>query len=120
MIERGIIVTQSGPLRIDLVLGDTVAARNRGRLRVTAGPRSESDSSTAPQNAVLSTQEMESREYANTIAALNKSHWKIYGPGGAAEIFGIKPTTLASRVKRMGIKRPASKRGAENWATSGC
>ncbi|MCW5783719.1 MAG: hypothetical protein KIT39_10460 [Nitrospirales bacterium] len=29
--------------------------------------------------------------------------WKIYGAGGVAELLGIKPTTLLSRMKKMGI-----------------
>jgi len=30
----------------------------------------------------------------------------VYGPGGAAELLGIKATTLASRMRTLGIKRP--------------
>ena len=30
------------------------------------------------------------------------SHW----PGGAAEFLGVKPTTLAARIKKAGLKRP--------------
>ena len=39
-------------------------------------------------------------------AALVKSGWRIHGPGGAAELLGVKPTTLISRMKKMGLKRP--------------
>ncbi|TMA97429.1 MAG: hypothetical protein E6J74_05195 [Deltaproteobacteria bacterium] len=35
-----------------------------------------------------------------------KTRGRIYGSGGAAEILGMKPTTLAYRIKRIGIKRP--------------
>jgi transcriptional regulator with GAF, ATPase, and Fis domain len=34
---------------------------------------------------------------------------KIYGPGGAAEILDIKPSTLQSRVQKLGVERIASK-----------
>ena len=34
--------------------------------------------------------------------------WKIYGPEGAAALRGLKPTTVASRMQRLGLKRPAS------------
>ena len=40
------------------------------------------------------------------LVALNRANWKIYGAGGAAELLGVKPTTLVSRVQKMGIKRP--------------
>jgi transcriptional regulator with GAF, ATPase, and Fis domain len=50
--------------------------------------------------------EMRRRERHNIIAAMKKSNWKIYGTGGAAQLLGIKPTTLSSRVKKMNIKKP--------------
>jgi len=37
--------------------------------------------------------------------ALQQTDWKIYGAGGAAELFGLKPTTLLSRIKKMGIEK---------------
>ncbi len=44
------------------------------------------------------------RERQNLLSVLNKTDWKIGGPGGAAELLGVKPTTLASRIKKMGLK----------------
>ncbi|MDB6030697.1 MAG: Fis family transcriptional regulator [Verrucomicrobiales bacterium] len=38
-------------------------------------------------------------------AALGKSSGKIYGPGGAAELLNLRPTTLISRLNALGIKR---------------
>jgi transcriptional regulator with GAF, ATPase, and Fis domain len=38
--------------------------------------------------------------------ALVKSGWRIHGAGGAAELLGLKPTTLISRMKKLGLKRP--------------
>jgi transcriptional regulator with GAF, ATPase, and Fis domain len=40
------------------------------------------------------------------VAALETTNWRIYGPAGAAQLLGLKPTTLASRLKRLGIARP--------------
>jgi transcriptional regulator with GAF, ATPase, and Fis domain len=40
------------------------------------------------------------------LAALIRSGWKIYGANGAAELLGIKPTTLIERMRRFGVKRP--------------
>jgi transcriptional regulator with GAF, ATPase, and Fis domain len=42
--------------------------------------------------------------------ALNKSDWKIRGAGGAAELLGVKPTTLISRIKKNGLKRENTQR----------
>lgn len=36
---------------------------------------------------------------------LNMTNWRIRGKSGAAEVLGLKPTTLESRIKRLGIKR---------------
>jgi transcriptional regulator with GAF, ATPase, and Fis domain len=33
-------------------------------------------------------------------------HWRVRGRGGAAELLGMKPTTLDSRMSRLGIRRP--------------
>jgi transcriptional regulator with GAF, ATPase, and Fis domain len=45
-------------------------------------------------------------ERESILAALKQTEWKVSGHGGAAELLGIKPTTLASRMKKMGVKRP--------------
>ncbi|MCI0422614.1 MAG: hypothetical protein L0387_24640 [Acidobacteria bacterium] len=38
-------------------------------------------------------------------AALKKTRGKIYGPNGAAELLGVKPTTLSTKLTRLGIHR---------------
>lgn len=38
--------------------------------------------------------------------ALEKCSGKIYGKGGAAELLGLKPTTLQSKMKKLGIELP--------------
>jgi transcriptional regulator with GAF, ATPase, and Fis domain len=49
---------------------------------------------------------MQQRERENLIAVLERAGWKIKGANGAAELLGVKPTTLLSRMKKMGLKRP--------------
>jgi DNA-binding NtrC family response regulator len=39
------------------------------------------------------------------IQVLEKSGWRIKGKNGAAEILGMKPTTLYSKINRLGIKQ---------------
>ena len=39
-------------------------------------------------------------------SVLKRVHWRIRGRGGAAELLGMKPTTLDSRMARLGIRRP--------------
>ena len=49
---------------------------------------------------------MKRRECENILAALRQAEWKLRGPRGAAELLDIKPTTLASRIKKLGLKKP--------------
>ena len=45
-------------------------------------------------------------EYQFILETLEKTSWKIEGPGGAARILGLKPSTLRYRMKKLGIQRP--------------
>jgi transcriptional regulator with GAF, ATPase, and Fis domain len=48
---------------------------------------------------------LEASERAHIVRALEQTGWRIRGSGGAAELLGIKPTTLDSRIKKLGIRR---------------
>jgi transcriptional regulator with GAF, ATPase, and Fis domain len=54
---------------------------------------------------VRTDEELRDAERANLLTALNKTRWKVYGRGGAAELLGIKPGTLAARMKKLGLRR---------------
>jgi len=57
-------------------------------------------------SSVVPQDEWRRRERENILAALKQTGWKIRGAGGAAKLLGVKPTTLAPRMKAMGIKQP--------------
>ncbi len=44
-------------------------------------------------------------ERDHIIATLKKSNWKVYGPGGAAELLDMNVSTLNSRMKKLGIEK---------------
>ena len=50
---------------------------------------------------------LEDAERRHILGVLEKSGWRITGQGGAAEILGLKRTTLQSKMKKLGMKRPA-------------
>ena len=104
VIERAVILSQRGSLRIDRVLG-TSGPVARSRQAGSADDVLEADEHSAG-GKVLSRAELARFERDNIIAALEKAGWKVSGFGGAAEILGVRPTTLASRLKRFGIERP--------------
>ncbi|RIV23996.1 sigma-54-dependent Fis family transcriptional regulator [Fibrisoma montanum] len=49
---------------------------------------------------------MEEAERNHILAVLDHTRWKVSGKNGAAEILGMIPTTLDSRMKKLGIQRP--------------
>ncbi|MGH2708620.1 MAG: sigma-54 interaction domain-containing protein, partial [Actinomycetota bacterium] len=43
------------------------------------------------------------------IEALEETGWRVSGPRGAAQLLGLKPTTLEAKMKRLGITRPGAR-----------
>ncbi len=89
----------SGPLPVEPFLES---------MHVTAS--GESPSAAAAPNLTASTiiadSDWREMERLNLLNALNKAHWKVAGKGGAAELLGLKPSTLESRMKALAIERP--------------
>jgi formate hydrogenlyase transcriptional activator len=56
----------------------------------------------APDSAVDT---LENVERSHILRALNETKWVIHGSQGAAEILGINPSTLRSRMEKLGIKK---------------
>ncbi|HEU5071543.1 MAG TPA: sigma 54-interacting transcriptional regulator [Verrucomicrobiae bacterium] len=97
VIERAVILARGGLLEFDLP----------GANAPLSIPLAEPQGEAGNQIEFLTELEMQQRERENLAAVLEKSGWKIKGRGGAAELLGIKPTTLLSRMKKMGLKRQA-------------
>ena len=90
VLERATILVPQG------ILEAPVVAVGRG-LR----PRRD-DQPAAIDDEILPMQDMERRHLAR---ALKRTGGKVYGPGGAAELLGLKPTTLQSRMRKLGVDR---------------
>ena len=54
---------------------------------------------------IYSTGNLEDMERRHIVAALEQTDWRIAGQGGAAEVLGLKRTTLQAKMKKLGIKR---------------
>jgi len=52
---------------------------------------------------------LEEVERQHILSVLERFQWKISGPSGAAQALDLKPTTLRSKLDRLGIDRPKSK-----------
>src|SRR5262249_34854668 len=97
VVERAVILARGGPLRLDLAL-PLPASDGKSPQRVEERP-------VAPPGFVTE-RELRQRERENLVAALDRAGWTIYGRAGAAALLGMKPTTLASRMKALAIERP--------------
>jgi len=45
-------------------------------------------------------------EASHIRAVLDSTSWRVRGAGGAAELLGVKPTTLEGRMAKLGVRRP--------------
>jgi transcriptional regulator with GAF, ATPase, and Fis domain len=93
VIERGVITYVGETLRIDLVSLTTPTTH------LVTGADPVANDGIMTEDALIELQKK------NLTAALDRTGWKIYGPGGTAELLGLRPTTLASRIKKFNLSR---------------
>ena len=93
VVERAVIVSRRDHLRIELPKQDTAIP-------------SDAKVATPEPGGLVTEFERRQRDRAMIVQALEASDGKVFGKGGAAELLGMKPTTLASRIKRWGIEKP--------------
>ena len=94
IIERGVITSRDGQLNLDRALPESVNAMAAALA---------ADNSMV--HRVRTAKELEELERNNIIAALEAAEWKVAGEKGAAQLLGVKPTTLSSRIKALNIER---------------
>jgi DNA-binding NtrC family response regulator len=85
LIERGVLLCK-GEIIEDLILPEFV--------KETELPQAETRTKT-----------MEENERDHILAVLKKCNGKIWGPGAAAEILNLPPSTLKSKMNKLGIKK---------------
>src|SRR5256886_15441137 len=90
-VERAVILAQNGPLRFELPLRD-------------APPSNQTKLPPGATASVLTREDWKRQERESITSSLRKSGGKVFGPGGAAELLDMKPTTLASRVKALRLR----------------
>lgn len=101
VIERQVIVTQDRRLVFDdLLLGEPPRSLKHSSA-LTSDARENTVNSAA---ALLTEHALSQQQRESTISALTQARGKVSGAGGAAELLGIKPTTLASRLNKWGIE----------------
>ena len=94
MIERAVILSVGGRvLRLDKALPAGSVTQSEG------------DAPDPQEGEVLTDNEFRLLEKANLTKAMRRTGWKISGPGGAAELLGLKPSTLTYRLSQFGISK---------------
>lgn len=94
VIERAVILSKGTRLRLDLVM--PTAAE-------TPPPAAVMPS--ADDGELLTDADIRAIEKANMVAVLEHTEWRISGAGGAADLLGLKPSTVAYRMKNFDIEK---------------
>jgi transcriptional regulator with GAF, ATPase, and Fis domain len=97
VIERAIILSPGSRLELHRAMPTAPSA----------APAAATPDDPAADARILTAQEMEALERANLERALDAAGGKISGENGAARRLGLAPSTLASRLKALGISRPS-------------
>ncbi|HEU5171541.1 MAG TPA: sigma 54-interacting transcriptional regulator [Gemmatimonadales bacterium] len=87
VVERSVILSQGSTLQLD----------------EWQSPRDTSEGSAV---AVMTT--LEDLERRHIVQVLEQTGWRVSGPKGAAQLLGLKPTTLEARMKKLGVQRPSA------------
>jgi len=96
VIERAVILSRGKVLRLDLAMSDIL---NSAAVTETNEPEGAA--------RLMTEAELFDLERKNTLLALERAQWRVSGPDGAAKLLGVKPTTLADRMKKLKLRKPA-------------
>jgi PAS domain S-box-containing protein len=91
VVERAMILSRGRSLE----LGDVLPVQRRTERGVGARPQGRATT-------------LEDAERSHIMAVLEQCGWRIGGKNGAAEQLGLKRSTLHSRMKKLGIRRPGA------------
>jgi len=75
------------------------------RIHLNGASNDPMETPTSASHPVMTVAEMEEMERTNIRKALETCDWKVSGKGSASELLGMKPTTLSSRLKALGISK---------------
>src|SRR5262249_38773242 len=95
VIERAVILSPRPPLRLDRALAG-VSMVPASHIEQLGGPA---------RDTLLREEDLLTLERENLLAALRKTGGRIAGPGGAADLLKMRPSTLRDRMRSLGIAR---------------
>ncbi|MFO0941239.1 MAG: helix-turn-helix domain-containing protein [Pirellulales bacterium] len=82
----------------------------QGAVVEAANPQKDLGNEVGQTGSVISTelQSLEAIEKSHILRVLENANWRIEGESGAAQILGLHPNTLRSRLKKLGLNRPTT------------
>ena len=98
VIERALILCSGRKLDLSRAMPRLDGGEDFGAVPV--------DSSHLQPGKVLNSIEFEEFERRNLLRALETCGWKISGVGSVSALMGLPPSTISSRIKALGIRRP--------------
>jgi len=98
VIERAVITSHNGYLNLDRALPEQ---------REEACEKEERESLDVSNEPICTIQEFQELERQNILRALKAANWRVAGTSGAAKLLGMNQSTLASRMRALGIQRPS-------------
>jgi transcriptional regulator with GAF, ATPase, and Fis domain len=94
VIDRAVISSTGNRLRLDLAFSSVPQENGPEPARSPPDP-----------DDFLTIAELKEFEKTNLIAALRNADWKVWGNDGAADLLGMKPSTLTYQMKMFGIEK---------------
>ena len=105
LVERAVLLSPGEELRVPLPELRALSPASLMTSTQSDTPRYASPGSNAPPaSAFIAT--LEETERQHILRALRQTQWRIAGPRGAANLLGMKRTTLQARMRKLGIRRP--------------
>jgi len=103
LIERAVILSR-GDGRLELSLPDNGSSMRTAEVKAEGPMRASGGNG----KSFLTEQEMKRQQRENIRRALDQAGWRVSGAGGAAELLGLKPSTLTDRMRTLGLEKPAN------------
>lgn len=94
LVERAVIVSQRGTIDWHTIVPSNTEEKEKTNTDKKALEK------------ILTSKEVIAFERENILRALKQTRWKISGKNGAAELLEMRPTTLTSKIKALGLERP--------------
>ena len=113
VIERAVILAKGPVITAELIAMRKATDATPAAAMAAPAALSFPSSRESPPSNVVPFSEAERRAI---VRALELTGWRISGSGGAAELLGLKPTTLHAKMKKLGVRRPSARAAAVEQA----